>query len=116
MKRPLFFSILALMLLCGGASRSTAEETVKVFLLAGQSNMEGKATNELITHQATDEKTRALFAHLRSGEEWKVRDDVFIKFLERSGGLTIGYGSPGRTGPELEFGHLMGENLKNRSC
>ena len=112
MQRPLFFSVLLLAMVCGGAARSTAGETVKVFLLAGQSNMEGKASNELITHQATNEKTREQFAHLRSGEEWKVRDDVFIKFLERSGGLTIGYGSPGRTGPELEFGHLMGEHFK----
>jgi alpha-galactosidase len=33
---------------------------------------------------------------------------VFIKFLERQGPLTMGYGSPGRTGVELEFGTVMG--------
>ncbi len=88
-----------------------AEDSVKVFVLAGQSNMEGKAKNELITHQATDAKTAELFKHLRTGDEWTVRDDVQIKFLDRKGGLTIGYGSPGKTGPELEFGHLMGEHF-----
>jgi hypothetical protein len=57
--------------------------------------MEGKAKNSLLDHQATDDKTKALFAHLRSGDEWIVRDDVFIKFLNRHGGLTVGYGLAG---------------------
>ena len=86
-------------------------DTVKVFVLAGQSNMEGKAANKLIEFQATDEKTKAHFAHLRTGDQWTVRDDAFIKFLNRHGGLTIGYGSPNKTGPELEFGHLMAEHF-----
>jgi len=84
-----------------------AADTVKVFVLAGQSNMEGKADNKLLLHQATDAKTKDLFKHLRDGDEWIVRDDAFIKFLGRSGPLTIGYGSPGKTGPELEFGLAM---------
>lgn len=86
-------------------------DVVKVFILAGQSNMEGKADNKLLEHQATDAKTKDLFAHLRKDDKWAVRDDVFIKFLKRSGGLTIGYGSPNKTGVELEFGHAMGEHL-----
>ncbi|MCD6393853.1 MAG: sialate O-acetylesterase [Planctomycetes bacterium] len=89
-----------------------ATDTVKVFILAGQSNMEGKAQNPLLDHQATDPKTRDLFAHLRDGDKWAVRDDVFIKFLGRKGPLTIGYGSPGRTGSELEFGYMLGEHFK----
>jgi len=84
---------------------------VKVFILAGQSNMEGKAANALLDHQATDAKTKNLFTHLRKDGKWIVRDDVFIKFLKRKGGLTIGYGSPGRTGVELEFGHAMGNHF-----
>ncbi len=92
-------------------SRCVAADTVKVFILAGQSNMEGKAQNKLLEHQATDEKTKALFAHLRKGDEWIVRDDVFIKFLDRKGGLTIGYGSRDRTGVELEFGTVLGNHF-----
>jgi alpha-galactosidase len=88
-----------------------AEDTVKVFILAGQSNMEGKAKNSLLDHQATDPKTAGLFAHLRDGDKWAVRDDVFIKFLDRKGPLTVGYGSPERTGAELEFGWTMGDHL-----
>lgn len=88
------------------------ENSVKVFILAGQSNMEGKATNALLEHQATDPKTKDLFAHLRRDDKWIVRDDVFVKFLNRRGKLTIGYGSPNRTGVELEFGTVMGEHFK----
>ena len=91
---------------------AAADEAVKVFILAGQSNMEGKAPNALFDHQATDPKTKELFAHLRKDDRWIVRDDVFIKFLDRKGPLTIGYGSPDRTGIELEFGMAMGEHFK----
>ncbi|MEE8451652.1 MAG: sialate O-acetylesterase [Thermoguttaceae bacterium] len=86
-------------------------QTVKVFVLAGQSNMEGKAKVTLLDHQAEAPKTKELFAHLRKDGEWIVRDDVFIKCLDRSGGLTVGYGSPGRTGVELEFGTVMGDHF-----
>lgn len=100
-------------LLCSPATRAAdpSDETVKVFILAGQSNMEGKATNELFNHQATAPETRELFAHLRRDDQWIVRDDVFIKFLDRHGPLTLGYGSPDRTGPELEFGTVMGDRF-----
>ncbi len=88
-----------------------APKPVKVFVLAGQSNMEGKAANALLDFQATDANTKGLFAHLRKDDKWIVRDDVFIKFLERKGPLTVGYGSPGRTGVELEFGTAMGDRF-----
>ena len=94
------------------ASAVAAEaNTVKVFILAGQSNMEGKAANSLLDHQATDPKTADLFKHLRKDGKWIVRDDVFAKFLGRKGGLSIGYGSPGRTGAELEFGTVLGNHF-----
>ena len=88
-----------------------ADKTVKVFILAGQSNMEGKARNALLDYQATDGKTKDLFAHLRKDGKWAVREDVFIKFLDRKGPLTVGYGSPGCTGVELEFGTAMGNHF-----
>ncbi len=93
------------------ASLSAADRPVKVFVLAGQSNMEGKAPNKLLEHQAQAETTKEFFAHLRSGDKWTVREDVFIKFLNRKGALTIGFGSPDRTGAELEFGTLMGNHF-----
>jgi hypothetical protein len=86
-------------------------DPVKVFILAGQSNMVGQVQNKLLEFQSTDAKTSELFAHLRDDEGWLVRDDVFIKFRDRLGGLSIGYGSPNRTGVELEFGNVMGEHF-----
>lgn len=88
-----------------------ANGPVKVFLLAGQSNMEGKAPNTLLDYQAEAGETKDLFKHLRKEGKWIVRDDVFIKYLERKGPLTVGYGSPGRTGVELEFGTMMGDHF-----
>ena len=73
--------------------------------------MEGKAPNALFEHQATDDKTKELFAHLRKDDKWIVRDDVFIRFLDHHGPLTLGFGSPDRTGPELEFGTVMGNHF-----
>lgn len=87
-----------------------ADDSVMVYILAGQSNMEGKAQNKLWEHQATDLPTKEFFAHLRDGDQWVKRDDVFIKYLQRSGPLTLGYGSRDRTGSEYEFGYMMGEH------
>lgn len=89
-----------------------AKRELVVFVLAGQSNMEGKAQNKLLEFQARDAKTKDFYAHLFDGETWRVRDDVFIDFLGRRGPLTMGFGSRGRTGCELEFGHVMGEHFK----
>jgi len=109
--KPSVFILTALLLPVPTAFAADAKP-VKVFILAGQSNMEGKAPNALLDHQAADAKTRDLFAHLRKDDRWIVRDDVFIKFLDRKGPLTVGYGSPGRTGVELEFGTAMGNHFE----
>ncbi|MEC8251677.1 MAG: sialate O-acetylesterase [Planctomycetota bacterium] len=86
---------------------------VKVIVLAGQSNMEGKAQNKLWEHQATDGATRDFFAPFREGENtrWVTRDDVWIKFFGRKGPLTLGYGSRGRTGLEYAFGLRVGDHF-----
>ena len=60
--RILSWLLVGLVLLSGPA---LADGRVKVFILAGQSNMEGKAQNKLLEYQATDKKTADLFAHLR---------------------------------------------------
>ncbi len=91
------------------APAADTRKPVKVFILAGQSNMEGKAKVSLLEYQARQPATRALFQHLRRGDRWVERDDVWIKFLGRKGKLTVGYGSPGCIGPELEFGSVVGD-------
>ena len=100
---------------CAALVNDTAAQQVpvKVIVLAGQSNMEGKAQNKLWEHQATDGATRDFFAPFRDGENtrWVTRDDVWIKFFERKGPLTLGYGSRGRTGLEYAFGLRVGDHF-----
>ncbi|HOD82609.1 MAG: hypothetical protein BWX88_03877 [Planctomycetes bacterium ADurb.Bin126] len=103
--------VCAVLLALPGRARAAGDK-VKVFILAGQSNMEGKAPNALLEHQAEAPETKDLFKHYRKDGKWIVRDDVFIKYLDRKGPLTIGYGSPGRTGAELEFGWMMGDRFE----
>lgn len=94
---------------------------LKVFLLVGQSNMVGFGEVDAraersggrgsLEHLATDPATAARFAHLRDEEGgWRVRDDVWISFFERRGPLGVGFGSSESTiGPELGFGHVVGD-------
>ena len=89
-----------------------ATDTVKVFVLAGQSNMEGKAKNSLLESQAADSRFKDFWKTYRKDNKWTVRDDVFITFLNRKGPLTIGFGSKNATGPELAFGHVLGDHYK----
>src|SRR3954463_5375701 len=102
-----------IVLLALAAPGGAAGKPVKVFVLAGQSNMEGQGfikadpkRNEgkgsleyLVKDQATGDK----FKHLVGKDgKWAVRDDVWIHYLERKGKLTIGYGAKeDRIGPEV---------------
>src|SRR5690606_28181195 len=70
MTRPSLVLTLSMLLPLAVLQADEAPRTFKVFILAGQSNMEGKAPNELFEHQANDEKTRALFAPLRKDGQW----------------------------------------------
>jgi hypothetical protein len=97
---------------------------VKVFLLAGQSNMEGhgfvaadpkrndgKGSLEYVAKQpATASKYRHL---LDKDGKWIARDDVWIHYLERKGKLTAGFGvKEDRIGPELGFGTVVGDAIE----
>jgi hypothetical protein len=103
------FVLLVFLFCCLDARSAEAPKPVKVFILAGQSNMEGKAKVSLLEYQAKQPATRDLFKHLRKGDKWIERDDVWIKFGDRKGKLTVGYGSPGCIGPELGFGTIVGD-------
>lgn len=88
---------------------------VKVFILAGQSNMQGKAKLSVLEHQIKDPKNADLLGHLKKDGAWVKRADVFISYFERKGPLTVGYGSDkNRYGPELEFGHVLGDHCQER--
>lgn len=114
--------LLALPLLASMSHESTVErEKLKVFVLAGQSNMVGAGAvksrpdrNEgrgSLEHLVRAPETRKKYAHLVDKKGgWVERDDVWISFFEREGPLTVGYGSRKDTiGPELGFGHVVGD-------
>jgi len=100
-----------------------ATQPVRVFILAGQSNMEGhgfiaaetkrnggKGSLEFLVKDAATAKR---FAHLvDAAGQWRTRDDVWITYLDRKGLLTVGYGARQEMiGPELGFGWVMGDAL-----
>ena len=107
-----------------------ANGSVKVFILAGQSNMQGKAAVYTLDAVINDSNLGHKFRHLKKGNQWVVRDDVYVTFLDNKGkggfpthgALTVGFGSeksirdkhnkklphPG-IGPELGIGHVLGD-------
>ncbi|MCM8524982.1 MAG: sialate O-acetylesterase [Lentisphaeraceae bacterium] len=97
------------------------EKPLKVFILAGQSNMQGTGHVKTLPHMAKDPKTKALHDKIL-GEDGKflTYKDVQIsaisaKSVEKQGALTVGFGSgltkPDVCGPELAFGITMYEKL-----
>jgi hypothetical protein len=102
------------------ASASGADGPVRVFVLAGQSNMEGhgfvpadpkrNGGKGSLEHLAKDPATADRFKHLVGKDgKWAVRDDVWVHYLDRKGKLTVGFGvKEDRIGPELGFGHVVG--------
>ena len=130
-------SLVVLALLAGtmlpvGTSLARAADrdtTLQIFILAGQSNMEGQGVVSMdhpkyynggkgnlvwsMEHSASKDRMQ----HLRDADgQWVVRDDVEISFKARDavrkGPLTVGYtgyGGSSHIGPELQFGHVMGD-------
>jgi alpha-galactosidase len=99
----------AILLAAGPTHAADPPRAIKVFVLAGQSNMEGKAKVSLAEYQADQPATRDLYTHWRKDGKWVEREDVWVKFLDRKGNLTVGYGSPKCIGPELGFGTVVGD-------
>ena len=93
-----------------------AEGKVKIFILAGQSNMVGMGEveggigtmNWYVQHQP------ALYGHLVDKDgRYVVRPDVWVvnlSYTPQQGWLSIGYGAEGRrVGPEYGFGFVVGD-------
>ncbi|MEM9801794.1 MAG: sialate O-acetylesterase [Planctomycetota bacterium] len=105
---------------------SPSASTLKVFVLAGQSNMVGFGFVEAdpernggrgsLEHLVRDPETKGSYAHLADASgDWIERDDVWISFggaRERDGALAPGYGArDDRIGPELGFGTVVGDAI-----
>ena len=115
---------------------STSDKPIKVFILAGQSNMEGRGFPDPLTWQVGQEEYRERYTHFikdgdydaflakveatRDPEDprkkptflWSTRKDVWINYLGKYGDLTVGYGAPADGfGPEFNFGHTVGNAI-----
>lgn len=88
------------------------DRPVKVFILAGDYNMAGKAKVSLLQYQAHQAPKKERFQHLLHDDQWVVREDVWIKNFQQKGNLTVGFGqTPDCFGPELEFGNVVGDHF-----
>jgi hypothetical protein len=113
------------------ATLHAADRPVKVFILAGQSNMEGQAVADLegknyndgrgtLKALLNDPAKAPLVKHLRNEKGgWAVRDDVWVRYQREkqpllAEPLTVGfsvYGGKHHFGPELQFGHVVGDHF-----
>jgi len=96
---------------------------LKVFILAGQSNMEGhgvikgrpgqKGTLETLTR---DPATAARYRHLLDADgKWIVRDDVLLSYYDTKCKLTIGRSAAKNSiGPEMAFGWVVGDYIDDK--
>lgn len=124
MKRLLMTSLLGLMMAAVLASHADGKP-LRVYILVGQSNMEGHARIETFDYIGDDPATASLLKKMR-GPDGKPRvcDHVYISYFTGSGDdngegfgkLTAGYGSRrnpqedgGKIGPEFTFGITMDE-------
>ncbi len=120
---PLAAFSLCAILLATAHSASAQPKPLKVFILAGQSNMEGHAKVETFDYIGDDPATAPLLKQMR-GPDGKptVCEEVWISYFTGSGNengeghgkLTAGYGSrrnpkedSGKIGPEFTFGLTM---------
>jgi alpha-galactosidase len=106
------------------AGRANASRPLKVFILAGQSNMQGHAAISTFDAMAGDPKTAALLKKMRGADgaprvcerTWissvGCLGDAYADLTEAKGRLTAGFGAPeGKIGPEFTFGITMEERL-----
>jgi len=115
------FGLLAVAVL---SAPQTQGAVVKVFVLAGQSNMQGhgfikadpnrNSGRGSLEHLATQPSTRRKYRHLLAkGGRWSERNDVWIHYFDRRGMLRPGYGvGEDCIGPELGFGIVVGNAVK----
>lgn len=93
---------------------------LKVFILAGQSNMQGHAKVETFDYIGADPATAPLLKEMRGADgKPRVLDNVWISSIgclgdaysdltEKTGKLTAGFGAPeNKIGPEFTFGITM---------
>jgi len=135
MKRSIVLSLVVLAVICAtnepARAKDVGEKPIKVFLLAGQSNMQGQGVVSMdhekyynggkgnLAWSLKNSQSAAAMKHLVDDKgKWAERDDVKVWYKIKTGvtkgplrvGYT-GYGGKTHIGPELQFGHVMGDLL-----
>jgi Carbohydrate esterase, sialic acid-specific acetylesterase len=124
-------TLIACVVLCCSHLLAEEKKPLKVFVLAGQSNMEGHARIETFDYIGDDPATAPLLKQMRGADgKPTVCDHVWISYLtgrydgsangEGIGKLTAGFGARGdnptqdggKIGPEFTFGLTMDAALK----
>jgi len=119
-KHQITMSLMGFVLLLGlSCMARAAEKKVKVFILAGQSNMEGHGQVRSLDHLGEHPKYGHLLKKLKMPDgSWAVRDDVTISYQaeqreKKKGPLGVGWGcEEHEVGPELMFGTIMGQRYE----
>ena len=95
-------------------SAAAAAKPLKVFILAGQSNMQGHAKVSTFEHIGMDPATQPMLAEMQNADgSPKVCERVWISSIgcaeaEQTGKLTAGFGATTeKIGPEFTFGLYM---------
>tara|TARA_R110002096_G_scaffold42893_25_gene115403 strand:+ start:1312 stop:2523 length:1212 start_codon:yes stop_codon:yes gene_type:complete len=100
-----------------GDAEAADQKPLKVFLLVGQSNMQGHARIHTFEHIGMDPSTAPLLREMQDADSNPlVCDDVWISYLStnllKEGQLTAGFGADDdKIGPEFTFGIRMHELL-----
>lgn len=115
MKRTLLLLTITALIMVAATARPAEAKAEKgplrVFVLVGQSNMQGKGKIQHLDELTAKDE----YKHLKKDGQWVKLDDVWIKYWDRKGKLTVGYAMPeDRIGPELGFGHVVGGKLTNQ--
>lgn len=122
-----FLRVLAATCLSRAIVGRSALAPLKVFLMVGQSNMEGHGfvdttdangslMNGTLRWLVHDPQTASEFADfLAPGGGWVIRDDIIVATTDqnnRTGNLTVGFGGEESSiGPELSFGMRLADVL-----
>ena len=110
----LLLPLLALSAFFCGPSFAAEKKPLQVFILAGQSNMQGHAKISTFEHIGMDPATQPMLAEMLGVDgKPKVCERVWISSIgcaeaEQTGKLTAGFGASGeKIGPEFTFGLYM---------
>jgi hypothetical protein len=127
--RFVLFSCLLVSALSFSSAVSAATKPLKIYIMAGQSNMEGQAHVRVLDYLADDPETADLLRQIKSDDgSYRLIKSTWISYLtgvngridggnqEVHGQLTVGFGNQGgrkpgepgeKIGPELAFGITM---------